>query len=422
MRRSISIPIKSIFASSCKEDETAVDNFLAASDKPKFFPVADPRAIGFAAPGIRLGDAVRLAVRSLTVMQKEALVIGARSGAAWRLVSDEGAYLNGHDEAPPPLAFLSTGMISSYMNEVLALAQARGIVMRDVRLVLDNYYTMQGSALKGTMVGGAESPVLTGEIDSDASREELTALLYDATAASPLNGLLRHRLEGRFTLVHNGHEIAPARVPRLDAPAMPDPDARFETVMPAPGAWDELLVKGEMTPKTDETTSGAGSSLAEQQDRRLHIRVQCSLRADGVKVIHQSMFNPQGTQFRFLSDEAPENGGKGLAPDAAGYISAGIGFCFMTQLGRYAKIVKRDLKAYRIIQDTHFSLGGASAGTGKIGEAAAPETHVYIDSGEDGEFARTLLAMGEQTCFLHAFCRTALKTKIKLAAITGGTA
>ena len=33
-----------------------------------------------------------------------------RPGVTWRLVSDEGPYLNGHDAAPCPLAFLSVGM------------------------------------------------------------------------------------------------------------------------------------------------------------------------------------------------------------------------------------------------------------------------------------------------------------------------
>lgn len=107
-------------------------------------------------------------------------------------------------------------------------------------------------------------------------------------------------------------------------------------------------------------------------------------------------------------------GGRGRAPDAASYISAGIGFCFMTQLGRYAKILKKDLQEYRIIQDTHFSLGGASGGTGKPGEAAPIETHVYLKDGEDDEFARAVLDMGEQTCFLHAFCRTELKAKVRV--------
>jgi len=122
--------------------------------------------------------------------------------------------------------------------------------------------------------------------------------------------------------------------------------------------------------------------------------------------------------FYFLCDEAPENGGKGLAPDAVSYISAGIGFCFMTQFGRYAKIVKKDLQEYRIIQDTHFSLGGASGETGEAGTADPVETHVHLVTGEDDEFARTILDMSEQTCFLHAFCKADLKTRVKIRSIS----
>ena len=102
-------------------------NVLGNSDKPLFFRVADSDEIGLTAPDNRLGDAIRVGVRSLSVMQKEALVVSARTGAIWRLASDEGAYLDGDDEAPCPLSFLTTGMVSSYMNEILALAQPRGI-------------------------------------------------------------------------------------------------------------------------------------------------------------------------------------------------------------------------------------------------------------------------------------------------------
>ena len=111
-----------------------------------------------------------------------------------------------------------------------------------------------------------------------------------------------------------------------------------------------------------------------------------------------------------------EAGGQGRAPDAASYISAGIGFCFMTQLGRYAKIAKKDLSDYRVLQDTHFSLGGATANTGEAGSADPVETHVDLVSEEDDAFAQTALAMSEQTCFLHALCRTDIKTRIRLTA------
>ena len=392
-----------------------MDNPLVESGKPLFFAVADPEAVGFVPPANRKGEALRLCVRSLTVMQKEALVASVRGGKVWRLASDEGAYLNGHDAAPCPLSFLTTGMVSSYMNEITALARQRGIDIRNIRLIQDNYYTMRGSALKGTMTGGAKNVDLEAQIDADADRDTLKRLLYDATAASPLNGLMRGAKASLFTLTHNGREIEPGEARPIGRPAQPDPGDHFDAATAAAGDWSGHVVRGAMTPKSAETTGFAGSSLDENQDRLLHVRGYCTVRPDGVKAIEQHLYNPHGSIFHFLSDEAPQNGGQGRAPDAASYISAGIGFCFMTQFGRYAKIAKKDLQQYRIVQDTHFSLGGASGGTGKPGDADPVETHVHLDTGEDDGFARTILDMSEQTCFLHAFCRTDLKTRIRVS-------
>ena len=185
-----------------------MSNPLKDSGKPLFFRLENGEEIGFSAAEIRKGEAVRLAVRSLSAMQKEALVASARSGAVWRLASDEGAYLDGQDEAPCPLAFFTTGMIASTMNEILALAEKRHIVIDDIRLIQDNYYTMQGSALKGTMVGGARNVELEAQINSDASRETLIQLVADATAAAPVGGLMRTQTASQFTLSHNGREVA----------------------------------------------------------------------------------------------------------------------------------------------------------------------------------------------------------------------
>jgi hypothetical protein len=240
--------------------------------------------------------------------------------------------------------------------------------------------------------------------------------VLDATAASPLNGLLRGASASLFTLTHNGREIEPGRAHPLGRPAEPDPDTRFDAAKPAAGDWSGLIRRGGLTPKAEHTVTLAGGSLTDEQDRLLHVRGICTLRDDGVKQIEQQLFNPHGSIFRFLCDEAPVNGGRGLAPDAASYISAGIGFCFMTQFGRYAKIVRKMLHEYRIVQDMHFSLGGASGGTGEAGRADPVETHVYLGTGEDDDFARTALDMAEQTCFLHALCRTDLKTKVSVKA------
>ncbi len=86
----------------------------------------------------------------------------------------------------------------------------------------------------------------------------------------------------------------------------------------------------------------------------------------------------------------------------------------MTQFGRYAAITRKQLDGYRTIQDTHFSAGGASGGSGRAGRADPVETHVYLDTPEDEDFARTLVDMGEQTCFLHALCRTELRPALRV--------
>ena len=381
-------------------------NVLLDCGKPLFFQVADDIS-PIKVPEVRLGDAVRLHVRSLSAMQKEAIVASSNSDVIWRLSSDEGAYLNGFDAAPCPLSFLTTGMVASYMNEILALAKQRGINIKNIRLIQDNYYTMKGSALRGTMIGGAKNIDLEAQIDSDVDKETLTGLVYDAVTAIPLNGLMQGEKESLFMLNHNGNDIALGKAKSVGVVLGAVKITDMEKLEANGG--NQLIRKAGLSPKTSDTNSSHGSSLADEQDRLLHIRGICTLRDDGVKQIEQQLYNPHGSIFHFLSDE------NGRAPNAISYISAGIGFCYMTQLGRYAKISKKNLDSYTVIQDTHFSKGGASGGTGIPGAADPVETHVYIESEHDDDYARTVLDMGEQTCFLHAFCRTDLKAKIKIS-------
>lgn len=387
-------------------------NIIADSSLEPFFKVANAEVVGIDAPENRKGDALRTWVRSMSGFQKEALIRSSKSGETWRLVSDEGAYLNGLDAAPCPLAFLSTGMVASYMNEILALAKLQGVEIRRLKLIQDNYYTMVGSMPKRTMVGGAEPVELGVEIDCDLSDGELTTFLMDAVHASPLNGLMRGQLESLFKLGKNGQELQTAKVAELDVALFPDPGDHF-TSATATESPLELLLKVGPTPKKSvaKGTARAASSLADEQDRRLNIGAIATLRDDGIKEIQQMTYSPHGTNFRLLSSE------DGRAPDVNTYISAGVGFCFMTQFGRFVSMLKLDLPDYRIVQDTHFSLGGASGGTGRAGEADPIETHVYLETSESDETAQEMLDISEQTCFLHAFCRTDLKTKLKVARI-----
>jgi organic hydroperoxide reductase OsmC/OhrA len=395
------------------------ENILGADPRPRFFAVDDPSRYGLEPPAPRRDVAVRTFVRSLAGMQKEALVVATTGGPAWRLACDEGPYLAGHDEAPFPLAFLTAGMVASYTNELVALAEQRDVALDGLRLTLDNYYTMEGSAIRGTMLGGALPPELL--VEAAVAPDTLRNLSADAIDASPLNGLLRGSNTSLFTLTRNAGEVEPNRVHRIDGPALPDAEDRFDEVtVDGPADADELM-RRVASAELHEGEGGAGSSLQAEQKRTLHVRGVGTRRPDGVKSIEVQLFKPSGSNFRFLSDELPEAGGGGRAPDAATLISAGLGFCFMTQFGRFAAITKKHLDRYRIIQDTHFSVGGASGGTGLAGAADPVETHVYLDTEEDEEFARTLLDMGEQTCFLHALCRTDLKTKLKLSATSASS-
>ncbi|WP_323771703.1 OsmC family protein [Antarctobacter sp.] len=392
-------------------------NMLAQSGTPLFFELVNAADVGIAPPETRIGDSLRTWVRSLSVFQKEALVASSRTGKVWRLASDEGPYLDGHDAAPCPLAFLSVGMVASYMNEITALAKQQGVEIRKLKLTQDNYYTMTGSMPKRTMVGGALPVELQVEIDCDLGDAALNQFLMNAVHASPLNGLMRGHLESLFALSKNGVELAPAKALRVDGPIYPDPGDHFAKAQPVADPANERLCWPQgVTPKKPVTggTATAGSSLAAEQNRTLNIGATCTLREDGMKEILQLQYSPHGTSFNFLSEEATENGGLGRAPDANSYISAGIGFCFMTQFGRFVKMLNLDLSDYRIVQDSHFSLGGASGGTGEAGRADPLETHVYLETGESDETAREMLDISEQTCFLHAFCKTDLKTKLRV--------
>ena len=390
------------------------DNVLGRDDRPRFFLAGNASDLALELPEPRHDVAVRTLGRSLAGMQKEALVVSSATGAVWRLVSDEGPYLNGHDEAPFPLAFLSAGMAASYVTEITELARQRGMRIDELRLTQDNYYTMEGSAIQGTMVGGALPPELQVEIEADGDRD-IRSLCADAVDASPLNGLLRGSNTSRFTLTHNGEAIPPGRVAPLGSPALPDLADWFEKVtVGGPDAADQLVLRSDPADRHDGD-GGRGSSLQAEQRRTLHVRATCVIGDDGVKDIEITLFKPTGSSFRFLSEE-PSHGQPGRAPDAATLISAGIGFCFMTQFGRYAAITKKRLDHYRIVQDTHFSLGGASGRAGTAGRADPVDTHVYVDTPEDEEFSRRLLEMGEQTCFLHALCRTDLEPRLTVVA------
>lgn len=275
-----------------------------------------------------------------------------------------------------------------------------------------------------TMVGGAQSVELTVEIDCGVSGAALQQFLADAIYASPQNGFVRKSLNSLFTLTKNGEHLTTARVEEMDVEAPANHVARVVAKNPASSMTATidpiiglLLQSAGMSPpsKTHVIKDSAGTySTANPPPRPLHVAATATLRSDGIKEIFQQLHFPHSSQWRFLSEEAPANGGLGRSPDANTLISAGIGFCFMTQLGILADTSKLDLPNYSIYQDTHFSLGGASGATETAGDADAVETHLRLSTSESDQLAQEMLDLAEQACFLHALCSKPLKTKLKV--------
>ncbi|MEM9224777.1 MAG: OsmC family peroxiredoxin, partial [Pseudomonadota bacterium] len=114
---------------------------------------------------------------------------------------------------------------------------------------------------KRTMVGGAENIEWTVEVDCDLEDGALNDFLIRATYASPLNGLMRGRIDSFFKLGKNGHELPTAYALEFDAPLYPDPGNRF--AMAEAGPSDLTLMEPiGLTPKKEVAlgTSAGGSS------------------------------------------------------------------------------------------------------------------------------------------------------------------
>ena len=363
---------------------------------------------------------LRTATRALAGMQKEALINYGPTDTTWRVVCDEGPWLNGTDLAPFPLGFFTAGLVASYMSEFMAHAKRAEVEVHDLEVMVDNLYGMEGSLMRGTMVGSAQPVAVTFRATTSTDAREALQLAHLAVASSPADALLRNAVDSLFTLNHNGQTLPVTRVAASSAPQHKDPTLLFSGARPSAMsdyAADILQrLDGVDTLGGEKLGSERSSAvgLSDTQKRQVHVRGVGTLRDDGMKDLQVACFQPVGSVFRFLSDDSAAVGGQERAPCGLVYLSAGISFCFMTQLGRYAHVAKHKMHSYQIVQDTSFSVPAAINDKEEMPTSAAVDTHVFVGNEEDEDKTQTLLNMGEQTCYLHAACRTGIKTRIKL--------
>jgi uncharacterized OsmC-like protein len=351
------------------------------------------------------GTSLRTVVRSLEGMQKEAAVTIEPDGSVWRLVSDEGPYLNGTDLAPFPLAFFAAGMQFSFLSEVLRAARRRNVSLDALSLEVDNRYSMQGSFLRGDALGGAIPSELSVSVESRASPSDIAQIVREAVARCPAQALMRDVLTNTFAFSVNGGAVDLDDLAKPQGPAPKYDESRFESLTPAATTSHPIIEKLETAATVVGVEGGAGSSLQAEQKRTLHVhgesrwvggmRTECDIQ----------LIKPIGSTFRFQCDETAVKGGEGLAPPPLTYLSAGIGFCFMTQIGRYAQIIKQHLEGYAIVQDNVF---GSPRESGDGASAEPTQTHVFVDAEQRPAVGADLVTVGERTCFLHAAMRSEL--------------
>jgi hypothetical protein len=382
---------------------------IQSSGFPLAFKVAQGARRSPVLAGRAGGDVFRVDARALGAHQKEAVVHEGDGGSAWRLTSDEGAYLKGSDLAPFPLGFYNAGLQADVLNRLVSLARARGIALHGVQLELDNAYAFSGSFLKGDGRGTAYPAKLRLSVQTCASGEEVAALARAAARASPALGTMRTALANTFALYVNGVRRAVAGPHPSAAPDAPDPLKRYAGAPePLSGADDlhDLISKAPHAaePAVEMPAAGAKVDLAVQGRSRLAA-------PEGSTEVETWLMRPPGSRFGFRTDEHPE---RDRAPSGLGLLSAAVVFCYMTQLLRYTEYLKYKVRAIRVVQYNPYRLTGCAEDGTLAGEAEPVDTHLFLHGDEPDEVMQKLLVMGAQTCYLHAALRASLEPHISV--------
>lgn len=352
---------------------------IEGSGYPLGFALDDTEAAPIFTGGT--GDTIVVTeARMMAGHQKEAIVHEGIGGPRWRLTSDEGKHLNGADAAPFPLGFFNAGLHTELHSHLAALAAARGIDPGQPELSIRNFYWMTGSFAKGTGEGFSDPAeiILSGGPD----------LLSEAVNASAAFDALRRPLRNTFALYVNGRrEDTPGMTPST-AENAPDPYMTYHTP-PAPRDTGPL----DLIRKSGVVEDGEIKPAPVGTDTRIIRTVSGkSTQIDSATVETDTWLEMPGvTHFTLQGGTQP----KRRAPSGLALISAGVAFCYLTQLSRYIEHLKLDINGVRLVQYSPFS----SDGTGKAGPV---DTHLFLNGRADTETHAKLLRVAAITCYLHA--------------------
>ena len=366
----------------------------------------------------------RVDARAMGVHQKEALIHEGPDGPVWRAVSDEGPSLKGSDLAPFPLGFFNAGLQSDLLGRLgrLASTGAAGI-----DLALDTVYSFSGSFMKSDGRGTAGPAAIRLEVTGDVDASTTAGLVRRAMAESPAIAALTTALDNTFAIYVNGVRREVTMTSPSPAADAADPLRTYrQPPAPAGNPADAagLIVKlrqqdsaAGLAPasavklRQQDSAAGLAPASADQRGIRVAGRASAFDMASLRFNVQTGLMTPAGSRFGFATDEAAGSGA--AAPSGLALLSAGIAFCYMTQLLRYAEYLKYRVRAIRVVQYAPYRVedrGGAMLGGG----AGPVDTHLFLHGDEPDDVMQKLLVVGARTCYLHAALGTAMPPQVAL--------
>ncbi len=363
---------------------------IDANGYPIAFMTAKGRRCGVVSGQPGSSDTFLLEVRQAGAHQKESVVQEGALGSSWRMASDEGVHLKGTDLAPFPLGYFNAGLQADLAGRIVKLAAARGLALKALSMSLKNGYSLTGSFVQGTGVGVGEYCAVDVDLDIGAGRDDAAVLVRDAISASPCFSMLTDHLDNTFALYVNGRRRAVTTLTASAAADAADPYLKYAK-LPAPLAGSDTLP--DLVVKLPEKQPG--QPITAPVEGKVIREVTGSgelIDASGLYRCKTGLNLPASSVFQYLADESKAD----RAPSGLALATAGIAYCYITQICRYIEAQKLPIRGVRLVQTSPYGIGEDGNGIG-----APCDTHLFMNGEAPEDGFETLMRVAANTCYLH---------------------
>jgi hypothetical protein len=192
-------------------------------------------------------------------------------------------------------------------------------------------------------------------------------LVAAAVDASPAIAFLRRPITGSaFALYINGRRRKVESVANSTSADASDP---YRTYSRAPRPADGNA-RRDLIEKTGQVEQGTSDPAPVSVTNKLIRNILGEGRSvdGGLYEADTWLGMPGSSHYKLLADE----GGNAAAPCGLALLSAGIAFCYMTQLSRYIENMKMNIHGVRLVQSNPY-FGGPAATAGLI------DTHLFLN-------------------------------------------